>query len=344
LGEVVATSEPTPGGIEALLDSALAALQAVDGATARACLALAARGLSRFGSDELLHLRRRALHHEIAVDGHVGALGAFDKARRLELLAGPDSPEVFAATLDVAVMLSVFGHFDEALEVLRRQYARITRLPVGSRATYRQWLRMRVAVTLHKRAVALGRSDDLDLAERILMCDAGDRQRSGPEPADLDRMMAQISLARGELAERYGRRGAATAYQRAAGLLATPPGAVVEFDPNRGSVPGQFRVDVRWALVAMGAAVHTEDRALFERAALVGIGTWNSSPTVPAFGLSLRQMLRHGMASFQLDLPPLGRPAPFTGWDHDFRPPARALSLVGGRSWACPTAVTLAAG
>ena len=192
---------------------------------------------------------------------------------------------------------------------------------------------------LQKRAAQRESGDDLHTARRIIAraIDGGDLPEF--ERHELGRTAATIDVSVGELAMAGRGRGVDAAFDRANDLLRRPPPSVTDYDPVRGSIPGSYRTDLRWAMASMALALHTDDAAAFDRAATVGLRHWNALPNAPIVGLGLRRLVGRGGERFQLDLPAVAAPAPFTGWDAAFRPSPRILAPVDGRSWVCPSAV-----
>lgn len=276
----------------------------------------------------------------VAAESQVGSLRTFDRFRDLELLAGP-GPDACLAAFDVSFMLSAFGHIDEALGTLHRQRSSIDLLEPTRAAFFRSWLRLRAAITLQKRAAARGSGADLAIARRIV-ARAGSDDVPEFERHELGRTAATIDLSMGELAQAERRRGVDAAFDRAGDVLRHPPPSVTAYDPVRGSIPGTYRTDLRWAMASMALALHTDDAAAFASAAAVGLRQWNALPNAPIVGLGLRRLVGRGGAHFQLDLPAVVPPAPFTGWDASFRPSPRILVPVNGRSWVCPSTLTRA--
>ena len=331
-----------PVAVSAMLDAAQQALQAVNGVTARSWLTLAEQAMPRDPAedgDSWRPLRATLLRLWVAAESHIGSLRTFDRYRELELLTGP-GPDTCLAAFDVSFMLSAFGHIDEALETLHHQRAGIDLLEPTQAAFFRSWVRLRAAIVLHKRAAARSSGDDLATARRIVAraVDEGDLPEF--ERHELGRTAATIDLSAGELGLAERRRGVDAAFDRAGDVLRRPPPSVTTYDPVRGSIPGTYRTDVRWAMASMSLALHTDDPAIFAYAATVGLRHWNPRPNAPIVGLALRRFVTSGRERFQLDLPAVAPPAPFTGWDADFRPSPRILALVDGRSWVCPSTVT----
>lgn len=337
------TGRPDPVGVAALLDAAQQALQVVDGPTARAWLMLADTALA--GTDPAdpgwRPLRAALLRLWVAADSAVGTLAAFDRFRQLERLGDP-GPDACLAAFDLSFMLSSFGHIDEALALVHRQRTAIDRLGPERAPFFRNWVRVRAAIMLQKRAAMRGSDADLAMARRIVSRAVDQGELPAYELHEMDRTGATIDVSAGELARAGRRRGADAAFDRAAAVLHRLPPRVPAYDPVRGAIPGSFRTDVRWALAAMSLALHTDDPAAFAQAAAVGLGHWNGRPNAPIVGVALNRLVGQGGARFQLDLPAVAPPAPFTGWDRAFRPSPRILIMVEGRSWVCPSTVTRA--
>ena len=333
--------EVDPLAVAALLDAAQQALQSVDGPSARSWLTLAEAAMAGVdpSDDGWRPLRAAMLRLWVGAESHVGSLRTFDRFRELELLAGPGADTCLAA-FDVTFMLSAFGHVDEALARLHGQRTAIAGLSPHLKPFYQSWLRVRAAIMLQKRAAMRTSADDLAVARRIVVRSVDEDVLNDFELHEMDRTAATIDVSLGELALAGRRRGADTAFDRATTVLRRPPPSVVAYDPVRGSIPGSYRTDVRWAMASMSLALHTDDPAAFATAAAVGLRHWNGRPHVPIVGLGLRRLVGIGEQRFQLDLPSVAPPAPFSGWDTAFRPSPRILTVVGGRSWVCPSTVT----
>lgn len=332
------TGAPDPEAVAAMLDAAQQALQAVDGLTARSWLTLAEQTLAGTDpADEGWRARRaHLLQLWVAAESHIGSLRTFDRFRDLERLAGPGA-YICLAAFDVSFMLSAFGHVDEALTLLHAQRTRLVALPPAQAPFFQNWLRVRAAIVLQKRAAMNASLGDLLIARRIVARTVDEGGLPEFELHEMDRTTATIDLSMGELAVAERRRGADEAFDRAAGALRRRPPSVGAYDPVRGSIPGTYRTDVRWAMAAMASALHTDDAGAFSSAALVGLRHWNALPNAPIVGLAMRRLIGRGGERFQLDIPVMAPPAPFTGWHAGFQPSARILTLVGGRSWVCPS-------
>jgi len=330
-----------PVGVAAMLDAAQQALQSVDGPSARCWLTLAEQAMSGVDAaeDGWRSLRASMLRLWVGAESHVGSLRTFDRLRELELLTGP-GPDTCLAAFDVSFMLSAFGHIDEALATLHAQRSAIAGLPPDLKPFYSSWLRVRAAIMLQKRAAMRESGDDLEVARRIVARSIEEDQLQGFELHEMDRTAATIDISLGEQADAARRRRSDAAFDRATTVLRRPPPSVVSYDPVRGSIPGSYRTDVRWALASMTLALHTDDPTAFASAATVGLRHWNGLPNAPIVGLALRRLVGKGGERFQLDMPAMAPPAPFTGWDAVFRPSPRILSVVGGQSWVCPSTVT----